>query len=55
MTTIKSVFAFLQQAWRTEVLDSTKRVKGQASSLPLIDHNLLVRFSTFLKKFKHAP
>lgn len=37
-------FTFLQQTWREEVSEYTERVKGEDSSLPLIDHDILVRF-----------
>jgi hypothetical protein len=38
--------AFLQQTWREEVWEYTERVKGEDSSLPLIDHDILVRVFT---------
>ena len=43
--------AFLQQTWREEVWEYTERVKGEDSSLPLIDHDILVRdFTTVFYK-----
>ena len=41
-------FTFLQQTWREEVSEYTERVKGEDSSLPLIDHDILVRFCLLL-------
>jgi hypothetical protein len=49
MATNDNSFAFLQQTWREEVWEYTERVKGEDSSLPLIDHDILVRHRSQIK------
>ena len=48
MTSKNEIDAFLQQTWHEEVWEYTERVKGEDSSLPLIDHDILVRCRRFL-------
>ena len=47
MTPKNEIDAFLQQTWHEEVWEYTERVKGEDSSLPLIDQDILIRFRRF--------
>ena len=47
MTPKNEIDAFLQQTWHEEVWEYTERMKGEDSSLRLIDQDILVRFRRF--------
>ena len=47
MTPKNEIDAFLQQTWHEEVWEYTERMKGEDSSLPLIDQDILIRFRRF--------
>ena len=53
MTSKNEIDAFLQQTWHEEVWEYTERVKGEDSSLPLIDHDILVRCCRLLAADKN--
>ena len=47
----KSIF-FFQQTWKQEVWDYNERVKGEDASLPLADHDILIKRRK--QELKHA-